>query len=247
MKQKSKTRASHTSSLAGSLGLLSGVAAATVGTVAIAGGVRLWHVLAIAAAMLAVVADNGRSVGSLRLRAVDLLAVCFIVVTVVTDLGNGAELNFRADVVGALTPVFYFLLFWIARAMVSNLVDLERFLLMFVAPAVPVAMLSIGQMLAPGAFSWVTAVAPSGALEGRLDGGGALRATGLVGDWTGNGFYFSSTSGSGFVGPDTSAGRTARWLSDSPTCRHCRWRRPRIPHFGCSHHCWGYGFGTTVG
>lgn len=184
------TAETNRASAAGALGLLSGLAAATVGTVPIAGGVRLWHVLALVAAMIAVLSDNGRSVGGLRLRSIDVLAVSFIAVTVVTELANGADLNFKADVVGTLTPIFYFILFWSARAVVRNIAGLEKFIYYFVLPSAPVALIGMGQMLAPGAFSWVTSLAPSSALEGRLDAGDAIRATGLVGDWTGNGFYF---------------------------------------------------------
>jgi hypothetical protein len=77
----------------------------------------------------------------------------------------------------------------LARAAVRNVTELRQFLVGFVTPAVPVAVITAAQLFVPGAAALVLKVAPSSGLDSRLADGRLIRATGLIGHWTGLGFY----------------------------------------------------------
>lgn len=174
------------------VGLLLGTAAGTAGVRAIPGlaGVRPWHVLVLSALFVALWTLPPGSVTRLRLTMIDMLSLAFIGSSVFASYLNAGELQYYPDWVSVASPIFYLGVFAAARLVVAGKRDAELLLRGFSWPAVPVAVLAVLQVVSPQVARVSLVLAPSDALEARLNDARISRATGLIGHWTGSGFYF---------------------------------------------------------
>lgn len=101
-----------------------------------------------------------------------------------------SELGYAIDIPAAMAPIYFLPGYWAARILIIGGADLGQFLAWFSYPALllgPIAGLQVGW---PAFSEIVLSVAPGPGLEARILDGRLIRATGLVGHWTGSGFLF---------------------------------------------------------
>lgn len=172
------------------IGLLLGVSSAVVGIPYGFVELRLWHLLLVAAAILAFASSLSRGLKSVHLFAHDFTATIFVAWGLVVEYVNSSDLSYPFRPVNAIVGSLFLLAYWTVRLSVNTHQDAVNFLRGFVLPAIPVALLAAAQSGSAGVSRWVLLVAPSEGLSNRLEDGRLIRATGLIGHWTGLGFYF---------------------------------------------------------
>lgn len=178
--------------VAATVGVLLGLAAAVPGVVSFipAFGIRPWHILVCGALALALASTPGTVLRRVKITSLDVAVVLYACAYVLVEYSNSIELGFRLDLVAALSPLFFLIGFYAARTAVCSVETARRLLIGFALPAVPAAVVAVLQLGSPAFSAAVLRVAPGPGLEARLADGRLIRATGLVGHWTGSGFYF---------------------------------------------------------
>lgn len=175
---------------AGRIGLAAGLSAALVGIPPVLGmGMRPWHAFALLALLLAMGGSTSGRLSKLQPSAIDFTALAFVGSLILVDITNSSPLRFQPDVLAAISPGFYFATYVAARLVVDRADAMRAFLIGYLLPAIPTAVIAFGQAIAPDRLRTVNAIAPNEGLERRYASGELIRATGFVGDWTGLGFY----------------------------------------------------------
>ncbi len=174
------------------VGVLLGLAAAVPGVVSFipAFGIRPWHILVCGALALALASTPGTVLRRVKITALDVAVVLYACAYVLVEYSNSTELGFRLDLVAALSPFFFLIGFYAARIAVDGVASARWLLTGFATPAIPAAVVAVLQLGSPAFSAAVLRIAPGPGLEARLADGRLIRATGLVGHWTGSGFYF---------------------------------------------------------
>lgn len=139
---------------------------------------------------VALASTPGPVLRRVKITSLDVAVVLYACAYVVVEYSNSTELGFRLDLVAALSPFFFLIGFYAARAAVYSVDTARRLLIGFALPAVPAAAVAVLQLGSPTFSAAVLRIAPGPGLEARLADGRLIRATGLVGHWTGSGFYF---------------------------------------------------------
>ncbi len=175
------------------VGALLGLSAAFSGVVlpVSIGGLRPWHLLLLAAILIAISSSLSEGlIRKARLLPVDLGVGLYVGVCIVAELINARELRFAPDILNVISPLFYYMGYIAARISVRSYDQAVYFLRQFVWPILIATPLALGQSLGnPGITQLVLAVAPGAGATRRLENDGLTRATGLVGHWTGFGAY----------------------------------------------------------
>lgn len=177
---------------AGWVGGLLGAAAAFSGVASPISAipVRPWHVLLLAAAIVAFSGLEKGSIARARLLPLDLTIILYTTVTLIVELLNSAELGYRPDPVNVASALFYFVAYVSARAVSTDLQSVRAFLRAFIWPIFIITPIAVGQSLGiPLITRFVLTFAPGEGALNRLESGGLTRATGFVGHWTGFGGY----------------------------------------------------------
>ncbi|OQQ33794.1 hypothetical protein A6411_06325 [Prescottella equi] len=181
------------------VGLLLGTAAAVPGVSALMPGmgIRPWHILVVGAFVIAVAQATPAAVPRLRIVGLDVMVLLYTLSAVLAEYTNAGDLGFAFNLVGAITPLFYLVGYFAARLIIENRSSARSFLTAFALPAVPVAVLAVLQLGSPTFSLLVLKFAPGPSLSARIGDGSLIRATGLVGHWTGMGFYFCTALAAG--------------------------------------------------
>lgn len=176
----------------GWVGVLLGLAAAVPGVPPLLPmfGIRPWHMLVAAALVLALVRCARGTASNLRISGLDVALAVYVVAAALVEYTNAGDLGFAFDALGAVTPLFYVVGYLAARLIIASRDDARVFLTAFALPAFPVGVLSVLQLGSPSFSLLVLKIAPGPGLSERIVDGRLIRATGLVGHWTGLGFYF---------------------------------------------------------
>ncbi|WP_338177838.1 O-antigen ligase family protein [Jatrophihabitans sp.] len=181
------------SSAAANVGRLTGLAAGVTGARSI--GLPPWELLLAAAFIVAIgsvlnIRGTRGQQASLRIAAFDLFCIAYFAWSVFADIFDSRALEYTVGKTTLIAPVWSFLAYVAARMVVRTEADLVSYLKGFVAPAILNALLAVGQTVSPSFAHVVLTIAPSDGLDTRLTGEKLIRATGLIGHWTGLGFYF---------------------------------------------------------
>lgn len=173
-------------------GSLLGLGAALVGVSPILAGLRPWHLLVLAAFVL-VIANRGLgALLALRITAVDLVFLLFILLSASVEYLNASQLSYEPDLFSVFSDVFYVLAYLTARLSIGSQESCAAFLRGIVWPAVPVSLLALMQILGVGVVVRLSlAIAPAEAVDNRFERGDFVRAWGLTGHWTGFGGYLT--------------------------------------------------------
>ncbi|WP_147283506.1 O-antigen ligase family protein [Rhodococcus sp. AG1013] len=174
------------------VGLLLGVAAAVPGVPALVPvlGIRPWHMLVAVAILVACTQAASAAVPRLRITSLDIVVLLYTLASVLAEYTNSGDLGYGFDLVGAVTPLFYLVGYIAARLVIDSRQSARAFLTSFAVPAIPAGILSVLQLGSPAFSLMVLKIAPGPGLSERIVDGRLIRATGLVGHWTGLGFYF---------------------------------------------------------
>lgn len=175
------------------IALMLGTAAGIVGVASPLGsafGIRPWHVLCFLALGVALYVTSTSKVGSLRLTALDVMSVLFVGWCVVADMVSASETGYSSDPLGAVAPIYFVPGYWAARIVIANGASIGQFFAWFSYPALVLGPIAGLQVVFPAFSSLVLRVAPGPGLEARILDGRLIRATSLVGHWTGSGFMF---------------------------------------------------------
>ena len=179
-------------SVPATVGLLLGVASTTVGIGPVLPvlPIRPWHACVVVALVVAVATAGTRGVTRPRVLASDVGLVALVGVCVVIEQVNSWGLAIPADFGSAVYPAYFLVGYAATRLTVRDDDDAGRFLTPFVLPVVIAAAVSVGQLRSREFAERVLAIAPSEGLTQRLGEDTELRATALIGHWTGAGMYF---------------------------------------------------------
>jgi hypothetical protein len=170
------------------LGLAAGVPAVTIPSVP----VKPYQLLVIVALVIAAWPVLRRGVRGIRLTWVEILAGIFVLASLVVLLVDAAQLSFRPDIPGTFAFLLPFFGFFAARCVIDSRDSLDRFLSGLAISAPFFALLAFAQALWPRATSWILTIAPAPGVESRLEEDKLFRAGGLVGHWTGLGYYLTA-------------------------------------------------------
>jgi len=175
------------------VGILIGLAAASTGVASPIDlmGLKPWHILMVCAMAFALVTTRGSIVRALRIGSTDIALLMFVFFTGVSELINSGSLRYGFDFVSVLSPLYYFAGYLAARLVVQSEIDLRKFLTALTLPAICVSIVCLGQFFSDEFASFTLSVAPAPSIDARIESGGYVRATGLIGHWTGVGFYFT--------------------------------------------------------
>lgn len=174
------------------IGSLLGLGAALVGVSPLIAGFRPWHLLVIAAFIMATSQRGFSSLLRLRVTAIDVLFMSFIFSSAIVEYVNAGQLNYDPELVSVFTDLFYVLAYLAVRLSVTNIRECAGLLRGVVWPAIPMAVVGILQLLGSNLLIQLSmAIAPTDAVENRLDRGDSVRAWGLTGHWTGFGGYLT--------------------------------------------------------
>lgn len=174
------------------IGSLLGLGAAFVGVSPLIAGFRPWHLLVIAAFIMATSQRGLSSLLRLRVTVVDILFLSFIFSSAIVEYVNAGQLNYDPELVSVFTDLFYVLAYLAVRLSVTDVRACAKLLRGVVWPAVPMAVVGIFQLLGSSLFIQLSmAIAPTEAVGNRLDRGDSVRAWGLTGHWTGFGGYLT--------------------------------------------------------
>jgi O-Antigen ligase len=172
-----------------------GLAAAIVGVSVRIGPLRIWHLLVVAASLLCLSGSARKALHDVRLSGVDCAVAVYCSVRVVLELWNAAELGHTPRLDALAQSVLVGLAYTCARITVDRSDSRARFLLMFSLPGVGSAMVGVLQVIAPIHLTVLTlALTDSDSVLVRSAAGQFVRATGLVGHWTGFGAYLCGTA-----------------------------------------------------
>lgn len=175
------------------VGLLLGLASATVGVRAPipAVGIRPWHVLCVVGLLVAArIYLSSPHRRNLRVTPIDWVFAAFMLCALATEVRNSLSPGIELDIMGPVSWTYYLVGYFAVRLAIDSKLDARRFLVAFTSPAIPAAIVATTQLVSTGFTARVLEVAPSPSLLNRLDDERMLRATSLVGHWTGSGFYF---------------------------------------------------------
>ena len=174
------------------VGSLIGLAAATAGVNALVPsvGIRPWHVFVSAALLYILASLPIQQLSRFRIHGVDWCMGLFVISAIYAEFTNGADLNYGADLISAASPAFYFSGYVAVRYVCRSPQATIQVLKGLVWPAIPVSFLAVVQTLSIGGFpTWILSIASSEGGQSRLDNGSLIRATSLIGHWTGLGAY----------------------------------------------------------
>ena len=172
------------------IGSLLGLGAALVGVSPLFIGLRPWHILVIGTFVLIVVRCGASALLRLRVTAIDIVFLVFILVSAGVEYFNGEQLDYSPGLVSVFSDFFYILAYLCARMTVFDLPSCLAFLRGLVWPALPVSVLAFLQILGVGfIIDFSLMIAPTEAVDNRIAGGSFARAWGLTGHWTGFGGY----------------------------------------------------------
>lgn len=175
------------------VGILIGLAAASTGVTSPVDlmGLKPWHILMVSATAFALASTRGSTVRALRIGSTDIALLMFVFFTGVSELINSGTLRYGFDLVSVVSPLYYFAGYLAARMVVQSEIDLQKFLTALALPAICVSIVCLGQFLSDGFATFTLSLAPAPSIDARIESGGYVRATGLIGHWTGVGFYFT--------------------------------------------------------
>jgi hypothetical protein len=153
-------------------------------------GLRPWHILMGVALTLAVLAEPPGSLRKLRVTSLDGLFLLFIFACGFSEILNATDLHHGIDVATVISPAYYLLGYVAARVSVSSIETLRTFLIAVSLPSIAAAAICVGQFYSASFAKLTLAIAPAPGVDARIQDDRYIRATGLVGHWTGVGFYF---------------------------------------------------------
>lgn len=166
------------------VGLLLGMAAVTVGVAGVV--LRPWHAL-VAVALAVSVAKSTRGFGAIRFGGGPFAFALFIMSACASEVASSFGAGWPIDLPTLLSPVFVLCAY--CAAYLAAECGLDRVLFGLALSVFPAAFVMVGQLVSPAVSDLVLRLAPAPSIEHRLAEGRLLRATGLVGHWTGSGFY----------------------------------------------------------
>lgn len=182
----------ETSSHTGTVGLLLGIAAATV-AVRLPGTLSRINVsaaIAIVGVLTVLYLDRHR-LYLMRLTRLDLALVVFVTIRCFTDLVDSASLDIVLPVAALGDWGIILFAYFALRVTVDSLPDLITFLKYFIAPSYVVAAIAMLQIAGVGiVHEFITTFTRSPGLQNRLSlGWTEIRATSTIGHWTALGGY----------------------------------------------------------
>jgi len=177
----------------GVVGFLLGSGAAVVGVQlpGLGSASALTCALVLLGAGVAALSSIG-TVRTLRLGAIDLVFLLYVLVLIATELINAIGLRHDVYLGTAYVATLAYVAFVSARMVCASIAHAFRFLRALALPGVGVAIVALMQMAGvPGINAFLLGFVHSEGLERRIDAGWSLRATSTIGHWTALGGYLS--------------------------------------------------------
>lgn len=173
------------------IGLIFGVYAGTIG---VRIGVGAGLVFPTAAFLIGLLATlllvSPRRVAALRISWIDYAVVFYVVIRVATEAINAERLSHPPSFPVAVNAIYYVVVYFCARLVVSDRTELRAFLGGLSLPAVLVSLIGVLQVLGVGFItSFVINFTQSDAVISRLSDGRLTRASSLIGHWSALGGY----------------------------------------------------------
>lgn len=154
------------------------------------GGLRPWHLLMVLALCTALLGSYRGRFLYLRVTPIDILFILFVIGSGISEMVNAADVDSGFDINSVVSPLYYYIGYISVRLVVHCKHDCFTLLRSICIGVVPQALVCVLQLVSLEFARAPLLLAPAPGLAVRIDTGGTIRSTGLIGHWTGVGFYF---------------------------------------------------------